>query len=189
MPSYRLEIWFDFKNDKVDWGMAQTLPNSSDSTPFASGGNKVSKNDGKVVMPGSANQAFDIYLFDESGDDAGRRLQWFAIDYEEAANPSPGQTTNNPIGNAATLRSGVTGDTFMGTIAGGAVGTTGAVGQENHIVSDNGNLANRRWSLAQGYSQALTAGNYSFTVAFVIGSPSEGMVKGFTVDPEMDIQT
>lgn len=188
MANYRLEIWFDFTKEKVDWGLAQTT-NTTDTTPFQSGGTAVNKNSGKVIVAQGASQPFDIYLFDNTGNDVQRMLQWFAIDYEVAQTPAPGQTGRDPVGVAETLRAGVTGDTFMGSGSGGANGTTAAVGQENNIVCKGNALANRRWSLSQGYGQALTSGNYSFTIAFVIGSPTEKMVKGFTVDPEMDIQS
>jgi hypothetical protein len=199
MPNFRLEIWFDFDKDKCEWGVAQASANSNDTTPFQSGGSEIGKNNDKtkVAVPGSANQGFDIYLFDMSNQDQQRKLQWFAIDYEQAATPAPGQSGRDPVPSADTLRTGVTGDVFMGAVpisqgssqtVGGSNGVNWGVGQENNVVCDHNNAAKRRWSLNQGYGQSLTAGNYAFTIGFVIGSPTEGKVKAFSVDPEMDIQ-
>jgi hypothetical protein len=191
MANYRLEIWFNYRNEKVDWGVA--LANPGGNPPFSNGGTPLSKNGNKVTLTGIPNDSvpFDIYLFDNTGDTVARQLQWFALDYEEASTPAPGQVGRDPISDAESLRTGQDGDTFMGLGAGGRNGNTSGQGSENNITCAPGTpLAERRWSADIGYGETLASpGNYQFTAAFVIGSPSEGSVKGFTVDPEMDIQT
>jgi hypothetical protein len=163
--------------------------NDQDDPPFKSGGTALPIVNNVVTLTGVANNTspFDIYVFDNTGDTNARVLQWIALDYEESANPAPGQGSN-PISSAPSLRSGMTGASFMGAQNGGGNGTTTGVGEENDIVCAGGVASTRRWSFSAGYSEKLAPGNYNFTCGFVVWSP-QGIVKGFTVDPEMDIQT
>lgn len=182
MGAYRLEVWFNYPEGTIAWGMAQAA--AGGNPPFSNGGTALPTNtDGVVTITGAGNNSdFDIYLFDVSGDQVPRTLQSIEIDYEKAGGAGPGQG-NNPIGDAARLRAGMTGAQFCGR----ADGFTSGVGQEETILSAPAGTpaAQRRWSLAAGY-EGLTPGRYSFTASMVINQGADSKTIGF--DPEMDIE-
>lgn len=178
MASYRLEVWFNYATGAVNWGMAQAAANGN--PPFSNGGTTLAKPNGVVSISGAGNNSsFDIYVFDVTGDGALRDLQFIRIDYERAT----GNSSNaNPIGDAAGLRNGMTGQQFCGT----ASGYISGVGQEDTIFSAPAGTppAQRRWSLSQGY-EGLTPGHYTFTIQLVVTPSGQGVT--FSIDPEMDI--
>jgi hypothetical protein len=181
MGAYRLEVWFNYPQGTIDWGIAQAA--AGGNPPFSNGGTALPKNsDGVVTITGAGrNSTFDIYLFDVSGDQVARTLQSIQIDYEKAGGAGPGQG-RNPIGDAAGLRNGLTGAQFSGQ----AGGYTSGVGQEETIFSAPAGTpaAQRRWSLIAGY-EGLTPGRYSFTASTVVAEGNSNKTLGF--DPEMDI--
>lgn len=182
MSAYRLEVWFDYPDGTIGWGIAEAA--AGGNPPFSNGGTALPKNaDGVVTITGAgSNSSFDIYVFDTSGDQVARTMQSIQIDYEKAGGAGPGQG-NNPIGDAARLRAGMTGAQFSGQ----AGGYTSGVGQEQTILSAPAGTppAQRRWSLAAGY-EGLTPGRYSFTASMVINQGNDSKTIGF--DPEMDIE-
>src|SRR5688500_20193239 len=103
MGAYRLEVWFNYPQGTIDWGIAQAA--AGGSPPFRNGGTALPKNSQGVVTINGAggNSTFDIYVFDVSNDQVARTLQSIQIDYEKAGGAGPGQG-NNPIGDAAALR-------------------------------------------------------------------------------------
>lgn len=181
MGAYRLEVWFNYPQGAVDWGISQA--NTGGNPPFSNGGTGLAKNaNGVVTITGAGtNSTFDIYVFDVSNDQVSRDLQWIRVDYEKAAGNSPGQS-RDPIRDAAGLRDGLTGAQFSG----GANGFPSGVGQEDTIFSAPSGTptAQRRWSLNAGY-EGLTPGHYTFSVAIVVTPTGGGKVMAF--DPEMDI--
>ena len=184
MPAYRLEIWFNYTNQTVNWGVAQAT--GGGTPPFSNGGTAIAQSNNKVTITGAGNNStMDVYVFDASGDGTTRQLQWIEVDFEKANQGSGGG--NDPVQSAPGLRDGMSGADFMGAANGGANGTTTGVGQENTIFSaPSGTTAQRRWSMTSGFTQ-LTPGDYTFTVAIV---PSlVGGAVTLQIDPEMDIQS
>lgn len=177
MAAYRLEVWFNYSNGGVDWGLAQA--NAGGNPPFSNGGTAIPKTGSVVRVSGAGiNSSLDIYVFDTTGDGVSRDLQFIRVDYEKAAGNSSNQ---NPIPDASGLRDGLTGVAFCGT----ASGYTTGVGQEETVFSaPAGTVAQRRWSLAAGY-EGLTPGHYTFTVQLVVTPTGGGQT--FIIDPEMDI--
>lgn len=181
MGAYRLEVWFNYPLGTIEWGIAQAT--AGGNPPFSNGGTALPKSPGGVVTITGAgnNSSFDIYVFDTSGDGVARTMQSIQIDYEKAGGAGPGQG-NNPIGDAARLRNGMTGAQFCGR----ADGYTSGVGQEETVFSaPTGTTAQRRWSLNAGY-EGLTPGRYSFTASMTIAQGAGSKTIGF--DPEMDIE-
>lgn len=179
MGVYRLEVWFNYPAGTIDWGMAQDT--AGGSPPFSNGGTALAKNNGVVTINGAGtSSSFDIYVFDVSGDNVARDLQWIRVDYERAAGNAAGR---DPIGSAESLRAGMTGAQFCGVTG----GYTSGVNQEDDIFSaPSGTTAQRRWSLSSGYV-GLTPGHYTFDVDLVVTPADGGKVLAF--DPEMDINT
>lgn len=194
MPAYRLELWFDYNNKTLDWGMA--VANPGGPPPFANGGTAITptlytdpkgKKRKKVSFPGE-NSTIDVYVFDvTSPPNVVRVLDFIQVDFEKANPGQPGQgNNNNPAPDAPAIRQGLPGLDFNGAANGGANGTTLGTGQENTIYSSPTPLtAQRRWSGQDGY-ETLTPGNYTFTVVIRVTDPSNGQIQ-LNIDPEMDI--
>jgi len=190
MPAYRLELWFDYNAQSLNWGAAvanANAPGYNPANPFATGGSAIQQStvNGKqvVTITGAGNNStMDVYLFDVSGDGVSRDLQWIEVDFEKANQGAGGGS--NPDADAAGLRTGLSGLAFMGASDGGANGTTTGVGQENTICNATTLTAQRRWSGQNGF-ESLTPGNYTFTVACVVTPHNGGLA--LQIDPEMDI--
>jgi hypothetical protein len=178
-------MWFNYTAGTYDWGVAQANDANADP-PFSTGGTAIGKNpNGSVTINGAGNDStMDIYLFDVTGDGNARDLQWILVDYEKGSGAASNQG-RDPIRDAAGLRDGMNGTSFMGAENGGAAGTQNGVGQENTIFSAPSNtVSQRRWSLDGAFEQ-VTPGKYFFKAAFVM-TPTNGG-QAFQIDPEMDI--
>ena len=185
MGTYRLEIWFDYNQQTIDWGVAQApaQPPNPGNPPFSNGGTALPKTaDGTVQITGAGNSStFDVYVFDVTPGNAARVLQTIEIDYEVGRNPVPGQG-RDPFSDASGLRSGLTGAAF----AGNANGYTTGIGQENTVFCAPGKTAQRRWSLAAGF-EGLSRGHYSFDGTLTVAPQGATQGETLSFDPEMDI--